>query len=104
MQGITISIESYTSREEALQLWEILYQSGSGPFMNAFLGMNKGSVVPVGRGLKIILHVAQSIQTEKGKQILLVTERQRLKPDAYPITEGEFPFMFIELSFLLLIL
>lgn len=96
---IKISVESYTSREEVLQLMEILSQRGYEPFMSAFRGMNKGSFRPIGgRGVKINLHAAQSIQTDKGRQILLFTQRQSWDVEARQRIDSRFSFMVIELN------
>lgn len=96
---IIISVEGYTSAEEVRQLMEILSQSGYEAFMSAFRGMNKGIFRPVGgRGVKIILHAAQISQTDKGRRILLFTERQSWDVEARQRIDRRFPFMVIELN------
>lgn len=74
---LRISIDSYTSSEEAFQLMETLYSKGYQPFMSVFRGINKGVIKPVGgRGVNVTIHAAQAFPTEKGRKILLFTERQ----------------------------
>jgi len=94
-----ISIESYTSTEEISQLKEIFYREGYESFMRAFRRMSKGVFCPVGgRGIKIVIHAAQSIPTAKGRKILLFTPRQSWDADALQRTDPRFPFMVIELE------
>jgi len=96
---LIISVESYTSAEEVYQLIEIFNKRGYEQFRGALRGMNKGIVRPTGgRGLKIILHAAQNIQTDKGRQILLVAESQSWNLDASLRFDSRFPFMVIELN------
>lgn len=96
---IRISVESYTSSEEVLQLIEILGQRGYEAFMSAFIGVNKGIFRPIGgRGVKINLHAALSIQTDKGRQILLFTQRQSWDLEASQRIDRRFPFMVVELN------
>jgi hypothetical protein len=97
--NIKISIDSYTTPEEARQLIEIQNQSGSEAFMGAFRSLEKGIFHPVGRrGVKIILHAAESTPTEKGRRILLVTGTQNWDPDTTQRIDGRFPFLVIELN------
>jgi hypothetical protein len=99
VMNVKILVESYSSREEILQLMEIINQSGYEAFMTAFRGMEKGAFIPVGsRGVKIILHAARSIQTEKGRRILLFTERQSWDVHVSQRIDRRFPFMAIELN------
>jgi hypothetical protein len=99
VMNIKISVDSYTTPEEARQLIEIQNQSGSEAFMGAFRSLEKGIFYPVGRrGVKIVLHAAQNIPTEKGRRILLVTGTQNWDPDTTQRIDGRFPFMVIELN------
>lgn len=94
-----ISIESYTSNEEILQLEEVFSREGYEAFMRVFRTMNKGTFKPVGgRGVKIVIHVAHSIPTKKGRKILLFTPRQSWDADAVQRVDARFPFMVIELD------
>ena len=96
---LMISIESYTSAEEVFQLIENFNKGGFKQFRSAFRGMTKGIVRPRGgSGLKINLHAAQNIQTDKGRQIILVAESQSLDPDVQLRLNSKFPFMVIELN------
>ncbi len=94
-----IFLEDYTSTEEFLRLREVFNKDGYGSFMNAFRGMNKGSLSPIGgRGIKIVIHAAHSIPTDKGKKILLFTSSQTWDADTPRIIDWRFPFMFFELD------
>lgn len=97
---LIISVESYTSAEEVFQLIKIFNQSGYDQFRKALNGMNKGVVHPTGgRGMRILIHAAQSIQTDKGRQILLIAESQSWNLDTNLRHDGRFPFMVFELNF-----
>jgi len=94
-----ILVEAYTSTEEISQLREIFNTEGYESFMSAFRGMNKGSFSPVGgRGIKIIIHGAHSIPTDKGRKIFLFTSNQSWDADTPRIIDWRFPFMLIELD------
>ncbi len=94
-----ILIESYTSAEEVSQLKEAFSKGGYESFMSAFRGMNKGILSPVsGRGVKIIIHAAHNLPTEKGRKILLFTPNQSWDADTARIIDWRFPFMLIELD------
>jgi len=96
---IEIWVEDYTKTEEVLQLLEILYKGGYEPFMSAFRGMNKGIIRPIGgRGVKITIHAAQNIQTDKGRKVLLFAERKGWDADARQKIDRRFSFMVIELN------
>lgn len=94
-----IFIESYTTPEEVLELAKILSESGYEAFMSAFQTINKGYFRPTaGRGVKINIHAAHSLPTEKGRKIWLFTQRQSWDPEAQQRTDQRFPFMAIELT------
>ncbi len=94
-----ITIDSYTSYEEVSRLKEAFYKEGYDSFISIFRGMNKGIFKPVGgHGVKIIIHVAHSIQTDKGRKILLFTPRQSWDVGAVQRIDPRFPFMVIELE------
>jgi len=96
---IQISIDGYTTGQEAFQLQQLLEQGGYDPFITAFRESNKGSVVFTGtRGLKIVIHVAQVIPKENGRKILLFTERQAWDVDVFQRMDGRYPYMVIELD------
>jgi hypothetical protein len=98
---LVISIESYTSFEEVSQLIETYKEKGYKQFRRAFHRMKKGYVRPTGgHGVRIILHAAQSTQTESGRRILVAAEGYSWKQmDPNMRTDSRFPFMFIELKF-----
>lgn len=96
---LIISVESYTSAEEVFQLLEIFNKRGYDQFRSAFTGMNKGIVRPTGgRAKRIILHAAQNIQTDKGRQILLFAESQSWSLETTIRVDSKFPFMVFELN------
>jgi hypothetical protein len=98
---LIISVESYTSAQEVIQLIEIYNEGGYEQMRRALREMNKGDVQPTGgRGLKIILHAAQKIPTDDGSRILVVAEGQSWKLiDPSVRYDSRFPFLFIELKF-----
>jgi hypothetical protein len=99
VKKIRISIDSYTTSEEVYNLMKIQYEQGFEPVMNAFRALNKGIFFPIGaRGIKIIIHGAHSIPTEKGRQILLFAQRQPWDVDMSQRIDSRFPFMVIELN------
>jgi len=94
-----ISIDGYSSPEEVFGLAEILSKSGYEAFMDAFRGINKGSIRPVGgRGVKINIHAAHSLPTDKGRKIVLFTQRQTWDAEAQQKTDPRFTFMVFELN------
>ena len=99
VKKIKISIDSYTTPEEVLNLLTIQAQQGYEPFMSAFRALNKGIFFPIGgRGIKIIIHGAHSIPTEKGRKILLFAQRQSWDVEMSQRIDHRFPFMVIELN------
>jgi len=97
--SIRILVESYTSTEEVMQLAEIHNRCGYEPFMSALRGTSKGFVRPIGgRGVKITIHAAQNIQADKGRKILLVTERKSWDVEVRQSMDTRYPFMVIELN------
>jgi len=94
-----ILVEDYTSPQEISLLREVFDKEGYESFMSAFRGMNKGSFSPIGgRGIKIIIHGAHSIPTDKGRKIILFTSNQSWDADTPRIIDWRFPFMLIELD------
>lgn len=98
---LVISIESYTSAEEVSQLIETYEEKGYKQFRRAFHRLKTGYVRPIGgHGVRIILHAAQSKQTDKERRILLAAEGYSWKQmDPNHRNDSRFPFMFIELIF-----
>jgi hypothetical protein len=94
-----IFADSYTSAEEVTRLKDVFHNEGYESFMTVFCGMNKGIFSPVGgRGVKIAIHAAHSIPTNKGRKILLFTSSQSWDADTPRIIDWRFPFMLIELN------
>lgn len=99
VKKIKITIDGYSTEEEILNLIGIMGQQGYEPFMGAFRALNKGTFFPIGaRGIKIIIHGAHSIPTEKGRKILLFTERQSWDVESNQRVDPRFTFMVIELD------
>ncbi len=99
VRKLKITIDSYSTLDEVFNLIKIQGEQGYEPFMAAFRALNKGSFFPIGgRGIKIIIHGAHSIPTEKGRQILLFTQRQPWDVDSSQRIDNRFPFMVIELN------
>ncbi|OGD31945.1 MAG: hypothetical protein A2V45_11990 [Candidatus Aminicenantes bacterium RBG_19FT_COMBO_58_17] len=99
VKKIKITIDSYLTDEEVLNLIGLMSQQGYQAFMDAFRALNKGIFFPIGgRGIKIIIHGAHSIPTEKGRQILLFTSRQSWDVEMNPRTDSRFGFMVVELN------
>ena len=77
MINIRIKIESYTTLDEVSALQKIITEQGSMAFMNKFKKINKGTINFLSdRGLNLRIHAAVSNPTEKGREIMLVMERQ----------------------------
>jgi len=99
VKKIKISIDSYTTPEEVLNLLTIQSEQGYEPFMTAFRALNKGIFFPIGgRGINIIIHGANSVRTEKGRQILLFAQRGSWDVEMSQRIDHRFPFMVIELN------
>lgn len=96
---IRITIESYTTFEEAWQLLQTLNQAGYDQFIGLFRQMKKGNMIFMSTGgLKVEFHVAHAIPREKGKKILLFMEKQTWETGVSQRLDGRFPFMVIELD------
>jgi hypothetical protein len=96
---LKILVDSYTTDEEVLHLIEVFDKRGYEQFRGTLNGMNKGAILPIGgRGSKIILHAAQTIQTEKGRQIILVAESYSWDIGTSFSFDQRFPFLVILLD------
>jgi tetratricopeptide (TPR) repeat protein len=81
--NVGIDIESYSSEDELLQLYQHFVLSDLKGFYGAFRSMKKGALRFIGStGLNIQFNAALKRPTEKGSQIMLVTESQGAMPDA----------------------
>ncbi len=99
VQTIRIEIDGYSTPEELAQLRQRLDNEGYEPFMSHFRGLKKGVMRFMGsRGYNVTLHVAESIPSEKGRKILLFSERQAWDADTHQMTERGYLFMVIELE------
>lgn len=77
MINIRIKIESYTTLDEVKALQKIIFEQGSLAFMKEFKKIDKGAINFLSaRGLNLRIHAAVSNPTEKGREIMLVMERQ----------------------------
>jgi hypothetical protein len=98
-EKLKILVHGYTSKDEVLHLMDVHHKRGYEPFRATFRGMNKGEIQPIGgRGSKLILHAAQSIQTEKGREIILVTESYSWDIGTRFNFDQRYPFTVIELD------
>lgn len=94
-----ITIDGYTTPEEVYELAKTLSENGYEPFMAAFRALSKGYIRPIGgRGIKVNIHAAHSLPTEKGRKIMLFTQRQSWDPEAQQRTDQRFTFMVFELN------
>jgi hypothetical protein len=99
VKKVKITIDSYSTDDEILNLMRVMSERGFEPFMDAFRALNKGIFFPIGaRGIKIILHGAHSIPTEKGRQIMLFTTRQTWDVELTQRIDPRFGYMVIELD------
>jgi hypothetical protein len=99
VRKIKITIDSYTTDEEILNLIGVMNQQGYEPFMDAFRALNKGIFLPIGgRGIKIIVHGAHTIPAEKGRQILLFMMRETWDLEVRQSIDPRFSFMVVELN------
>jgi len=98
-EKLRILVDSYTSDEEVNHLIEVFNKRGYEQFRSTLHGMNKGELHPIGgRGTKLILHAAQNIQTDKGRQIILVAESYSWDIGTSFSFDLRFPFMVILLD------
>jgi hypothetical protein len=99
VKKIRVTIDSYSTTEEVFNLIKVQNELGYEPFMSAFRALNKGIFFPIGvRGTQIIIHGAHSIPTEKGRKILLFSQRQPWDQETSQRIDHRFPFMVIELD------
>jgi hypothetical protein len=99
VRKIKITIDSYSTEEEVLNLIGIMSQQGYEPFMDGFRALKKGTFFPIGgRGIKIIIHGAHNVPTEKGRKVLLFTTRQTWDVEVSQRLDSRFMFMVVELD------
>jgi hypothetical protein len=98
-EKIAITVDSYTSTEEVIQLIQTFHKSGYKKFRTALRKMKKGFLRPIcGRGMQVTLHAAQSTPTKKGRHIILVGESQDWSMESHRRQDSRFPFLVIELD------
>jgi hypothetical protein len=95
---IQIEIKGWTTPEEVRAFQQTLNEAGVDAFMAAFSKTDKGVVrFMYAHGFNIPVHAAFTIPTEKGKKILLFTNRQQWDP-GYQKSMGRNLFAAIELK------
>jgi hypothetical protein len=98
-EKIIISIDGYTSSEEVFQLIQTYHNSGYEQFRTDLRKMKKGILSPVGgMGVQVTFHLIQSTPTEKGRDIILVSESQSWNLDSKRRHDNRFPYLIVELS------
>lgn len=98
-EKIIISVDSYTSSEEVINLIQTFHKGGYNQFRAALRKIKKGILRPIGgRGMQITIHAAQSTPTEKGRHIILVGESQSWSTDSRRRQDNRFPYMVVELD------
>ena len=96
---IRIEIEGWTTQEEIVRFQNLLIQSGTNPFLDAYGKSQKGVVrFMYARGWNLPIHAAQFTATEKGKKIRLFFLRQNWNPNYQFASTGRYLFMAIELD------
>jgi hypothetical protein len=98
MVRIQIEIKDWTTPEEVREFQKTLNEAGVEAFMAAYGRAEKGVVrFMYSHGFNIPIHAAFSIPTEKGRKVLLFTNRQQWDP-GYQKTMARNLFMAIELK------
>ncbi len=78
---VQIEVKEWTTPEEVRAFQQTLNEAGVDAFMAAFSKTDKGVVrFMYAHGFNIPIHAAFTIPTEKGKKILLFTNRQQWDP------------------------
>jgi hypothetical protein len=95
---IQIEVKAWTTPEEVRALQQTLNTAGVDAFLAAYSHSEKGVIrFLYGHGFNITIHAAFAIPTEKGKKILLFTNRQQWDP-GYQKSMARNLFMAIELK------
>jgi hypothetical protein len=98
MVRIQIEIKEWTTPEEVRALQKTLNEEGVEAFLSAYSRAEKGVVrFMYSHGFNIPIHAAFTIPTEKGKKVLLFTNRQQWDP-GYQKSMARNLFMAIELK------
>jgi hypothetical protein len=98
MVRIQIEIKDWTTPEEVREFQKTLNEAGVDAFLAAYGRAEKGVVrFMYSHGFNIPIHAAFTIPTEKGKKVLLFTNRQQWDP-GYQKSMARNMFMAIELK------
>jgi hypothetical protein len=96
---VRISFDNNTTPEEVYDFIRAYNQGGYDAFLDAFRQAKKGLFRIFGSlGLNVSIHAVQSISTDKGRKILLFTERQSWDTQVLQSSKAQFLFMVIELN------
>lgn len=99
MINIRIKIESYTTPDEIKELQKIIAEEGSLAFMNTFRKINKGAINFLSaRGLNLRILAAVTNPTEKGREIMLVMERQSWDTETTIRIDSHYLYMVMVLN------
>ena len=98
MVKVQIEVTGWTTPEEVRAFQQAFNEGSTDAFLRAFGQADKGVIrFMYARGFNIPIHAAVSIPTEKGKKILLFTNRQPWDP-GYQKSMGRYLFMAVELK------
>jgi hypothetical protein len=97
--NVGIDIESYSTEDEMLQLYQHFSLNDLDGFYGAFRSMKKGALRFIGStGLNISFNAAQEKPTDRGVQIFLVTETRSVEPGARKTRVRSFRFLVVVLD------
>jgi len=95
---IQIEVESWTSPEEIIEFNRVLASSGTDVFLSIFNSTKKGVVrFLYARGFNLTIHMAQALEDDNGKRVLLVLRREPWSQGSQ-LSGGRNYFMVIELN------
>jgi len=95
---IQIEIESWTTQEEIVEFNRVLASSGTDAFLSLFNSTKKGVVrFLYARGYNLTIHMAQALEDDNGKKVLLVLRREPWSQGSQ-LSGGRNYFMAIELK------
>ena len=95
---IQIEVESWTSPEEIIEFNRVLASSGTDVFLSIFNSTKKGVVrFLYARGYNLTIHMAQALEDDNGKKVLLVLRREPWSQGSQ-LSGGRNYFMAIELK------
>jgi len=95
---IQIEVESWTTPEEIIEFNRVLASSGTDAFLSLFNSTKKGVVrFLYARGYNLTIHMAQALEDDNGKKVLLVLRREPWSQGSQ-LSGGRNYFMAIELK------